>query len=1231
VSPVPYVVSLSGSTSSGQSFVSSNSATLTIAPAASISIAPITGSPGQALAVTITGQYTNFLQGSTRANFGAGISVGGAAAGTNGPVTVTSGTSATAQIAIDASAAAGGRNVLVATGVQQALINNGFTIPAPQSGLTVTPASFNFGSVPINKAASQSFTLNNSGQGAVTVTSVTIAGQFFALGNLPSLPMTIQPSGSVSFGATFAPKGTISSSATITVNSDDPGSPGQVSLSGTGTAPALPAAGNLTVATDQRTYRRAQPVQISGSLTDSGGAGIPNIPVSLRVSVGNTNRTLNPYTDASGNYSTTFQPAAADGGAFTVTAGATSAGVTKTATASFRIFGLLLNPQTISQNLAMGSSLAIPLDLQNVGDAVLNNITYTAGVTPVNSVTAAFPQSAATLAAGALTTIPAVLTAPSGSPPNAPVTVLVIITATDVSTGNVDTETSTVTLTLQPALSTLTLTPPSLNVGVNPGKSITRTFAVSNQGFVATSNSLVTLQDPATYNWVSLGNANLGNISSGDTRQFQVTISPPSTLAFGSYTVLFNVSGGTNPLQGTLNISVTQSTLGTVSFVINDDTGAKVNGAAITLLGKTNQKSFQGVSDADGTSQISGVDAGDYTYVVTAPYHDPASGAVTVAANSTTQVSVIMSYEVVNLSFVVTPTTITDQYNVTLKITYSTTLPKPALKVVPYQLNFSFFPEDVPNGQFACSLTVTNTHPTAHVRDIVIDASQLDFNQPFGLGIHVLFAGGSNLYQIGTMAGKQSVSVPCYAVLDGDNVPTHSAGNIIISGNYDYTLDGQILQGTTVTKVPVKYVRPSELEYTSINFTYDALTDPANPVLTYDGGSFLYTLTSERSGKTLNLLKPAGGIFNGHALSAFVQTQTGTTSLNVINANQGNAFWHTDFAPPKQSLLDHGDTATYDISTTDNGLTLLDAVKAQIAVNPRILNLPSYLALEGQWSDRASPTGYLIPIQITALTTDGFAVPWPDLTGLPTGPACLNPEDPRCNFDDTQIGLQQPLPLANNDGQIVIQIDQKLRLERQAFNAALTIGAQATLTNTVVSLSIKDSRGVDASAKFFVLVTGDPMNATKGGTVSGTAGISWQLIPNAGAGGTVAAGAQYTLQMNLSYTAGGVAKAASTQAVTITVLPAPQLTVSYTAPFVVMNGKDAKLRVSITNTGYGTARNFSIQSTQPKIIDTTNPNLLVNFNITGSSNTADGSGFQSGNLTVNFGDVAPEQPLPVIG
>jgi hypothetical protein len=207
--PTAYRASLSGATTSGIAFASSNSASLTVNPAASVSLTPQSARRGGGVTATITGSFTNFVQGSTQANFGAGISVGSGAAGGFGPVTVTSATSATAQLTIDPDASAGPRSVSVRTGVQQATLADGFLVSLP---------------VPPTIAAAISPGPNAAGwhNGPVTVT-------FTCTGNGASIASCTPPATISAEGANQVVTGTAvdadggSASTSVTVNLDRSG------------------------------------------------------------------------------------------------------------------------------------------------------------------------------------------------------------------------------------------------------------------------------------------------------------------------------------------------------------------------------------------------------------------------------------------------------------------------------------------------------------------------------------------------------------------------------------------------------------------------------------------------------------------------------------------------------------------------------------------------------------------------------------------------------------------------------------------------------------------------------------------------------------------------------------------------------------------------------------------------------------------------------------------------
>ncbi len=91
-------------------------------------INPNTGVPNSSATVTISGNFTSWVNGITLVSFGPGISVGGGAAGVAGPVTVNNSGNLTASIAIATGAAVGARTVTVTTNTEVETVASGFTV-----------------------------------------------------------------------------------------------------------------------------------------------------------------------------------------------------------------------------------------------------------------------------------------------------------------------------------------------------------------------------------------------------------------------------------------------------------------------------------------------------------------------------------------------------------------------------------------------------------------------------------------------------------------------------------------------------------------------------------------------------------------------------------------------------------------------------------------------------------------------------------------------------------------------------------------------------------------------------------------------------------------------------------------------------------------------------------------------------------------------------------------------
>jgi hypothetical protein len=120
------------------------------------SVTPNSGQQGQTIAtVALAGQFTHFVQGTSTASFGAGITVNS--------LIVTDATHATASITILGSATTGSRDVTVTTGSEIATLTSGFTVTAGTPVITL-----------VNP---------NSGQQRTANVPVTISGTFTHFSN----------------------------------------------------------------------------------------------------------------------------------------------------------------------------------------------------------------------------------------------------------------------------------------------------------------------------------------------------------------------------------------------------------------------------------------------------------------------------------------------------------------------------------------------------------------------------------------------------------------------------------------------------------------------------------------------------------------------------------------------------------------------------------------------------------------------------------------------------------------------------------------------------------------------------------------------------------------------------------------------------------------------------------------------------------------------------------------
>lgn len=170
---------------------------------------------------------------------GSGFSVSGIAT----PVLVVPGESLTLTVKYSPTSTKTSSGNMAIVTAQGGVTNVSVSGTESQSGLTLSPASINFGKAVTGVANTQSVQIGNPGTAAVTITAANLSGAGFSTTGL-NLPLTLNPGKTSTFTVQFDPKstGVAAGSLSLVINASN--SPSAIALSGMGVAPGLSLAVN---------------------------------------------------------------------------------------------------------------------------------------------------------------------------------------------------------------------------------------------------------------------------------------------------------------------------------------------------------------------------------------------------------------------------------------------------------------------------------------------------------------------------------------------------------------------------------------------------------------------------------------------------------------------------------------------------------------------------------------------------------------------------------------------------------------------------------------------------------------------------------------------------------------------------------------------------------------------------------------------------------------------------
>jgi hypothetical protein len=565
--------------------------------------------------IILSNTGTAAVQISSIAASGTGFTVNGITV----PFTLNAAATATLN-AVFAPTAAGSvsGSVTVTSNATNSPLTISLTGTGAQPGLSITPASFAYGSVVDGQTKSQTFTLTNTGSASLTISQLSVGGAGYSVSGLAT-PSTIAAGATATLNAVFAPTTAGSLPGTITILSNAPGSPSTVALSGTGVAGTVALSANPT-SLAFGSVNAGTTSSKSVTLTNGGSANVTISQVTVSAKDVTTSGVTTPVTLTPGQTQTlnvAFKPTVAEtvSGNITITSTQgtnTVVGVSGTGQQP----GISLTPSSANfGSVAVGSTNSQTIQVSNTGNGVL---TITQASVTGNGFSTTGLTLPLSLNPGQSTTFnsqfqPAGAGSASGS--------IMIVSNAAGSPGVIALSGSGVAAT-----QILTLSISSMNFGnVNTGSSSTQTETITNAGNANVQISLIA---------VSGAGYSLSGASA------PVTLTPTQSLSFGiifsptgagsqggSVTVTSNATGSpsTIPLTGsgvtttphTVSLSWTASTSTVSGYNVyrsttNGSGYAKLNGALVSTVSYTDSTVVNGLTyyyvttavDSSGTESV---------------------------------------------------------------------------------------------------------------------------------------------------------------------------------------------------------------------------------------------------------------------------------------------------------------------------------------------------------------------------------------------------------------------------------------------------------------------------------------------------------------------------------------------------------------------------------------------------------------------------------------------------
>jgi CARDB/Divergent InlB B-repeat domain/Bacterial Ig-like domain len=954
------------------------------------------------------------------------------------------------------------------------------------------------------------------------------------------------------------------------------------------------------------------PIVLSGwTYNPANNQPAPNKTATVSIQVNGTIRSDQVVSDANGAFTYTFQPLQNEAGDYT--AGADYPfGTQPSAQVAFVILGMQALPASFTTQLLPNAPLTNQIVLSNLTDHALHGLAFTVPNLQ-GKLSAQFTFTNTTLAANGTMSVSCILTSPLTQ------SAQVNFTATATSTEGAQVIVP-FNVTVMPLVAQLIGNPGYLVSGTIVGQQTVLSFDIFNSGGAPSGDLTVQLPN---LSWMTLGStATIPSIPAGGKATVTLILDPPSNLPQALYTGNVVIGNGNTSLNMPFQIRAVSSAVGELLITATDDYtyyqagSPKVTNALIVVRDPaTGNIVAQTNSDANGMADFAALPAGPYTVDATAAQHNQFHGSVTVAAGVATPLETFLPRRLVTYQWTVVPTDVPDQYQIVLQTLFETEVPVPNVVVSEPNVLLPIVPGEV--SQFVVTLS---NHG-------LIQAENVGFTVPNDPTYLVT----PLVTNVGIIPAQASVKVPVTVQLRGSLAQFQKNGGgrpreegctpgdppcvpeLPMQFNYDYLCGNNHVarQGT----IDMSFICTAQEVKDCIDKVRENLESENLASLTCNTIEEIIAC----SGVHLTPCKKAA--ISGVCAAAVTVASDGALGESAIPGALSDALGclcdkFPDIPLPFYPFGSGGGPGYVPPVCNCGGIIYSIFTGYSIAPRPAV-----------------PPTWQNVIYDPVVQTS----VPGSDCSAgtIGGGEAALKVATPVTAGAIPRLRPAQKRDLTSGVcAQILLQISQSVVMTRSAFSGSLTLddGGSTALSDIKISLAFQDGTNGDASSKFVVegpvlnTLTAVDGSGTLGG--GGTGSATYTFIPTDDAAPT--APVTYKIGGNLTYSDGGQQVTVPLLSTPITVYPEAKLNLLYFEqrdvygpdpldPQISVPSQPFDLGLIVKNIGAGTAHNFQITSSQPKIVDN-EKGLLIDFTITG---TEVGDQPVTPSLTATLGDIAP--------